>query len=264
MIDRKYISAPVFNYLEKSYVQAEDKALKRLAKLQKKLARKSKREIEKILTGHSLGIEKKAYQQLFEQHEISEKRYLMLMESIMRQLDRLERDELPDERQSKAKFAPEIPKKLKPFIGSKISFIRRLINRYYRKFRNHQILERLQHYRARRIASFKVMNDFQKLQKHNKIFGDFKVLDKILKRYRSWNLNAERKMDRLEKKFPKVVIPARIKMAQHSCLAKEYQLEKDFLEKGFISEKVFRKLDNQRQKRMAHNLKYKTKLEDLS
>ena len=207
------------------------------------------------MTYHALGIEKKTYTRLFEHHEISEERYLVLNESVMRQLDRLDRDELPDERKSPEKIAPDIPKEVPSFSHLKLKIVRKIARYFYKKFRNKKILERMQHYRARRISSWKVILDFEKLSTYHGLFEESKILQKIITRYRKWNLNAEIKMDKLEVKFPNVIHAARVKMAKHSCLHLTKKLETEFLEKGLISEKVFEDLRQALRKQFDKNLR---------
>lgn len=241
--EQDYIAEDIFKELEDKYSNAEVRAINKLKKIQKKLKKKSSREIEKILTYHTLEIEKKCYQDLLEQDEISEARFCTLNESILRQMDRLDRDELPDERKSPVKYAPEIPKKVDWINRIPEGFLRNLAIYLFKKNQKRKILERLRHYRARRIAGAKVNADLEKLAEHHAIFGEKEILEKILKRYECWHKNAQNKVERLEKKFPNIVIPERIRTAQRSCLTKEYECQKDFYEKGLISEKVFRDLE---------------------
>ncbi len=46
-------------------------------------------------------------------------------------------------------------------------------------------------------------------------------------------------MNHLNNQFPKIITPFMCNMAENSCLKYEKELEKEFLEKGLISEKVF-------------------------
>lgn len=241
--EQDYISEDIFKDLEDRYSNAEVKAITNLKKIQNKLKKKSSREIEKILTYHTLEIEKKCYQNLLEQNEISEARFCTLNESILRQMDRLDRDELPDERKSPVKYAPGIPKKASWIDNIPNGILQDLAIYIFKRSQKIKILERLQHYRARRIAGSKVINDLKKLTKHHAVFGEKEILEKILIRYENWHDNAQRKVKRLEEKFPDIVVPERIRTAQRSCLSKEYECQKDFYEKGLISEKVFRDLE---------------------
>jgi CPA1 family monovalent cation:H+ antiporter len=254
MLDRKYINQSIYDFLENLYSSDENKAVCHLKKLQHKLSGQSDREIEKILTYHALGIEKKSYERLFEHHEISEKRFLVLQESVMRQLDRLDRDELPEERKSPEKIAPQIPREIPSFAHLRFRLIRKIARYLHTKKRNTIILERLQHYRARRIASWKVILDMEKLSTYQGLFEESRILQKIIARYRKWNLNAEVKMQNLEETFPKVVQNTRIKMAEHSCLQLAKKLENEFLEKGLISEKVFQDLNKNLRQQFKKNL----------
>ncbi len=241
--EQDYISEDIFNDLEKNYSKAEDVAIINLQKIQKKLKKKSSREIEKILTYYTLEIEKKCYQNLLEQDEISEARFCTLNESILRQMDRLDRNELPEERKSPIKYAPEIPQQISWINKIPIGIIRDIVKFLFKKNQKSKIVERLQHYIARRISGFKVISDLKKLAEHHAIFGEEGILDKIIERYQGWHDNAQKKVEKLEKQFPEVVIPERIRTAQRSCLSKEYECQKNFYKKGLISEKVFRDLE---------------------
>ena len=113
----------------------------------------------------------------------------------------------------------------------------------------------MQHYRARRIASWKVITDFEKLSAYHGLFEESKILQKIISRYRKWNLNAEVKMDKLEARFPDVIQKSRIEMAEHSCIKLARKLEDEFLDKGLISEKVFQDLNDRLQQQLKKNLR---------
>ena len=52
-------------------------------------------------------------------------------------------------------------------------------------------------------------------------------------------------MDEIEKDFPDTVVPMRIMMAERSCLEHARTLEKEFFEKGFITEKIYAELDQE-------------------
>ncbi|MDH3324115.1 MAG: sodium:proton antiporter [Candidatus Peregrinibacteria bacterium] len=252
--DKDYISEKIFDKLEKDYSRAEDRAISNLKKLQQRLKKKSSREIEKILMYHALGIEKKCYENLLEHYEISEERFCVIRESIYRQLDRLDRDELPEERKSPIKYAPEIPKEVPEFNEIPFEGVRNFFQNLFVNYRKRKILERLQHYRARRIAGAKVIFDFEKLREHHAIFGEKDILDNIIERYKGWHKNAQEKVEQLEKKFPKIVVPARMKIAKNSCFKKERKCQKEFCGKGLISEKVYQDLKENLEKKVEDNL----------
>ncbi len=249
-----YMAEQVFLGLKESYSKAEKDAIEGLKKLQHTLQKKSSREVEKILMYHALAIEKKCYGKLFEKHEVPEKLFCVLRESILRQMDRLDRDELPDERKSPIKYAPEIPKEIPELNKIPTARCRRFSQKLFRKFRHKKILQRLYHYRASRIASAKVIADFEKLLKHHAIFGDKSTLEKILKRYDFWHNNAQKKVDKLEVDFPGIIIPARVRIAKHSCFKKEHECQKGFHEKGLISDKVYLDLEKNLVKKIDVNL----------
>jgi hypothetical protein len=183
------------------------------------------------------------YRKLFTTREVSEERFVVLRERIDRQLDRFEHDTLPDERQPRLKYAPEVTDKcLMEIVLRKFGF-NTLADKRAEEFKKFKIVSRLQHYRARRISSWKVIQDFERLRSDHPVFSGSKVVDKIIERYRLWNTSAEKKMVDLEEKYPHIVIPCRINMADRACLSKVKRLEKDFLEKGFISEKIYDSLE---------------------
>jgi len=254
MKSRRYITREIFDELEKKYRKSEHRALEKLEKIRSHLAQKSDRELRKIASFHALGIEKKCYEELFQNHEISEKRFCVLIESIHRQTDRLRRDELPDERKSPAKYAPEISVHPPKFIDRLPNFAKNIARRKFKNFQKKQIHERVQHYRARQIASFKVILDFRRLAEHPEIFGNSKIIEKIIRRYEKWHQNAREKTEKLEMKFPKIVKSLQIRIATHSCHCLEKKAQKSFLEKEFISEKVAQKFENDLEIRIKKNL----------
>lgn len=238
LLDKKYISDAVHIELKHRYAAEHDRVGKGLKKLEKGL-KNNNRALEKILTHFALGIELKTYRKLFALREVSEERFVVLRESIDRQLDRLEHDVLPDERQPKHKYAPEVTEK---HISVQVCQILSLVN-YTKKLKAHyktkRVVSRLQHYRARRISSWKVVRDFERLSLEHPVLSGSPVVGKIINRYKKWNQNAEKKMHELEVEFPEIVIPYRIAMADKACLARAKKIEKDFMEKGFISEKIY-------------------------
>ena len=248
LLKRQYISAPIHETLKSKYEKHKDYAIKQLEKV-KKILPKSDRENEKILTHYALGIELKTYKTLFEKQELSEDRFITLRNSIHRQEERLENDILPDERKFTAKFAPVIPIACPLCKNIKIKWLKKLITKAFKYRQTQQIKLRLQHYRARRIASWKVAYDFEKLEESHSIFKDSETVKKIIKRYKDWNQNSKAKMSTLEKKFPIIVIKERLQIAEGSCFKKEQEIEKEFFEKGLICEKVFEDLDAEIEKK---------------
>jgi CPA1 family monovalent cation:H+ antiporter len=242
LLDKKYISTPIYKNLQAQYAAQHKMVANGLQRLEDSLDN-NKRALEKILTHFALGIEMKTYRKLFANNEVSEERFVVLRESIDRQLDRLDHDVLPDERQPRHKYAPEINDRCLLEI-----LLRKMGLHYWADsraliYKKNRIVSRLQHYRARRISSWKVVLDFERLQSDHPVFKGSEVVDKILVRYRRWNANAEQKMIELEAKYPEIVIPYRVTMADRACLSKVKRLEKDFLEKGFISEKIYDSLE---------------------
>lgn len=242
LLDKKYISTPIHQKLQAQYSAQHKMVARGLKRLEKSLDN-NQRALEKILTHYALGIEMKTYRKLFVNNEVSEERFVVLRESMDRQLDRLDHDVLPDERQPEHKYAPEVDERcileliLRKLGLNKLAAVRANI------FKNSRIVSRLQHYRARRIASWKVVLDFERLQSDHPVFKGSVVVDKILERYKQWNNGAEKKMLELEVRYPEIVIPYRVTMADRACLSKVKKLEKDFLEKGFISEKIYDSLE---------------------
>ncbi len=251
MHQRKFIPTPVHQKLKVAYEQKEVDAVLRLSEIQEKLSRRGTREIEKILSYHALGIEGQTYRQLFDRYEISEQRYLVLVESILRQRERLERDELPQERQSKAKFAPVIPQSCQWAPTT----LWGIPHRWWVARRDRLIRERLQHYRARKIASNDVIEEFSELLANQNFHIEAKIIQKIINRYRKWNRNAERKLQGIRGAFADVAHQAEIQMAEHSCLQKEIRIEEDFYRKGLISARVHRDRQTDIAQRVRRNLR---------
>lgn len=248
LLERKYIGPKYFVELEEHYVEEKTKAQDQLQKLKKEVP-KYERETEKILTHYALGIELKTYKRLFELREISENRFMALQGSIIRQLDYIEDDVLPEERKETNKVAPCIPKQPQRINKIKMTWLRRWFCGLFQKHKTARILSRMMHYRARRIASWKVISEFEELSHNHEIFKNSRVLRTILKRYRCWNKNSELKMSEMENKFPKIITPERLRMAEQECFKKEQSIEKDFLEKGFLNKKVFEELEEDTSRR---------------
>lgn len=236
MKERKYISAEIYDKLLHHYRSKQDRAEHELDVLQSAMSSNA-REIEKTLILFALGIEMKTYRRLFERGELSERRLRILQGSILRQFDRIEKDVLPTEYISKVSYAPSIPHmKACPFEAE-------WLKNLWKKYRTHRISERWQHYRARRIASWRVILDFRDLKGTHPIFKKSEIVEELLKRYKGWNGNSEKKMRHIENQYPEVINPLRLMVAEASCLKHETELEEEFLGKGLISEKVFENLD---------------------
>ena len=63
-----------------------------------------------------------------------------------------------------------------------------------------------------------------------------------MQRYKKWNVNAEKKIQKLEADFPEILRKTRFNFVQNMCFLQEKQIEKEFLDKGFISDKIFEDL----------------------
>ncbi len=237
---RKFISPKTYKNLKHQYLAKQEKVSCHLKKLEDKLHNNT-REFEKIITQFALGIEKNTYQHLFDIHEIYEERFLVLEESIYRQKNRLKIDILPHERSIEYKYAPEIPSQNSDFIISKylekLGF-GKLSKKCFSRHRKYKIISRLQHYRARRIASWKVVSDLERLQENHRVFRN-PIVKKVIEQYKQWNLNAEGKMAKLEVEFPKTVEPYRMNIAKRECITRALQIEKSFYQKGLINQKVY-------------------------
>ena len=189
--EKKYIHDEVFMSIKDSYGVRKESLEGELNRALKNLLGNDKREIEKVLTHFALGIELKSYTRLYRLKEISESRYNILIESILRQIDRLEKNILPEEMAFNIHYAPNIPTgKLKGFWAP-----------FKKIIREKKILERYQHYRSRRIASWQVILDFQALEVEHKIFADATIIQKILKRYTGWHNLAQKKLAHLQNQY---------------------------------------------------------------
>ncbi len=236
MRERKYISREIFEKLTQHYSTQQERAEHELDVLQSSMIENA-REIKKTLTHFALGIEMRTYRRLFERGELCERRLSVLQGSILRQFDRLDKDILPSEYISLHSYAPSIPHEKSCPVDMA------LVKKFWCKYRIHRISERWQHYRARRIASWRVVLDFEELQTTHPLFQKSEIVEQIIKRYAHWNENSEKKMKHLEAQYPEFIGPLRLRVAQASCLKHETELEKEFLGKGLISEKVFENLD---------------------
>jgi len=250
--EKDYLPPNTYNYLKNQYDAKLEISTIGLNTLRKQFANYD-RETEIILTHYALGIELRSYRKLWGYREISEERFSTLLASIHRQIARLERDELPDERRSSPKIAPPIPDNL-PFLWIKWEVPRKVIDHWFYQYREQKIVHRWEHYRARSIASHKVVRDFSYLHEDHEMFQDSRIVKKILKRYKEWHLSAIKKMAILEKQYPELIIPAQLKLGERICLQKEQIIEREFLRKGFISDKIFHDLEDE----IAHRAKQKT------
>lgn len=244
LVEKKYIAESVFHTLQKKYKKERIKALIEFKKL-KKMFPNSEREAEKILSRFALGIELKTYKKLFALREICETRFLVLRDSIFRQTERLDDDLLPEERVKTSKIAPEIPEKWNWLKNMNDGLLKKWGEKLFAHHQKVRILHRLQHYRSRRIASWKVIQDFQFLQKNHPIFSHSPIIERIIERYKFWNENSEIKMAELEEDYYDIAHPAREKIAENACLRREDEIEKEFFEKGFITEKVFEAMEDE-------------------
>lgn len=238
---KRYVRKDVYEKLLKKYEKSETEIEEKVIKIHQNIINKDDRESEVILSHYALGIEIKAYNRLFELQEISGRRFHVLMSSINRQMDRLEKNILPHEQVSITKYAPSIPSEQKF----------KWFKDFYQRYRNKMILERYQHYRSRNIASWQVLIDFKKLKERHIFFHESPIVEKIILRYEIWNQNAQRRLQSLEKRFPKVIQPFLITLTENVCLKKEHDIESDLFEKGLISEKVLDTLESSLKKKIA-------------
>ncbi len=248
LLKRKYVSKTIHKKLKHQYMAEHEQVIKKLKGLEKRLGNNA-RELEKMFTHFALGIELQTYRKLFAQEEITEERFVVLRESINRQIDRLERDTLPDERQPSHKYAPEVSEECSVSRIYKFLGLKSWAKKVCKSHKHQKIISRLQHYRARRIASWKVVKNFESLVEDHPVFKKSPVVQKIIDRYKKWNENAEFKMQMLEKEYPQIVIPHRTYVTEKACLEQMKYIEKKFFEKGFISEKIYENLEGEIQER---------------
>ncbi len=210
----------------------------------KKQTKNTKRETERILSHYALGIERQTYQSLFTIGEITEERFVALNDSILRQIDFLEHNILPEERKATFQVAPNVPK----FTCWQTGWLSKLcptswLKFIFKSYRKSKIIDRMIHYRARRIASWRVLRDFKSLQKNHDLFQHSHTIAKIIKRYEGWNKNSEAKIAQMEKLYPKTIMKERLRMAEQECLKREHKIEREFFEKGFLNQKVFLEME---------------------
>ncbi len=243
LLKRKYISKKSHDILLKKYEQEKVQSLDFLAKIKGRTT--CTREIEKLLSHYALGIEKRTYKRLFSLREITEERFLALIGSILRQIDYLEQDVLPEERKETHKVATEIPQEcqLNKIITNLIP--KKIIENWFNSYQKEKILSRMMHYRARRIASWRVIHDFEKLKHDHTLFKKSQIVAKIIDRYKSWNKNSELKIAQMEKDFPEIITEERLRMAEQECFRKEHELEREFFDKGFLNQKVFEEMEEE-------------------
>ncbi|HEY5714000.1 MAG TPA: sodium:proton antiporter [Candidatus Gracilibacteria bacterium] len=245
MLEAQYITKKLHTTMVQKYKENLVCLSQELKKLKSKY-KNHKRETEKILSQYALGIELRTYQKLFEYQEISEDRFRTLRGSIYRQIERLESDELPNETQKTSRIAPRVPDENPGGIWGW------LIDHLFEDYRQYKILHRWQHYRARRIASWKVIRDFRVLYKEHEEFKNSPVVKKIIERYESWHANSESKIRQLEKKYPDFVAQVQENFVERMCLKKEIDFERELFEKGLINRKVYQDI--------AKEIKFKSDL----
>lgn len=242
LLKRKYISNSSFETLTLRYKKERENTQESFEIL-KNETKGSHREMEQILSYYALGIEKRTYKNLFEIGEITEERFVALEDSIMRQIDFLDQNILPEERRATFQVAPNIPKEKDVAKKFRRYCPKGLMSRYFKKYERTKILSRMMHYRARRIASWRVINEFKKLKEKHLIFTKSHTISKIIHRYEGWNKNSEAKIKQLEKQFPDVINVERLRMAEQECLRREHEIEREFFEKGFLCHKVFEEME---------------------
>jgi len=247
LLDRKYISTKSCKILLKKYEKERDQSLEFLAEI--KGNTKCVREIEKLLSHYALGIEKRTYKNLFALGEITEERFVPLIGSILRQIDYLEQDILPEERKETHKVATEIPKQCDFCKIISILLSKKLAKNWFKIYQKNKILSRMMHYRARRIASWRVIYDFRKLKSGHTLFQKSHIIAKIIKRYEGWNENSESKIAQMETEFPEIIMAERLRMAEQECFRKEHEIEREFFEKGFLNQKVFEEMEEEVEKK---------------
>ncbi|MCB9809622.1 cation:proton antiporter [Candidatus Peribacteria bacterium] len=219
--EKSLLSPPVYAAMEKRYAKHERSTAKRLAEIQNQLSGEETREIEKMLNYHVLMIELQEYHKLFQLKEISEKRLQVLQESIWRQVDRLELDILPEEHEKiGGKTAPHIPKQCR----WQQSTLFGLPYKWWRRKRQKQILERLDHYRARALSGRAVIQQLQHMHQMKELQCEWPMIDRIIARYVAWVANAEEKAEALRTEYPELLFEAEMQVAEHYCCLRGQEL----------------------------------------
>ena len=207
LYDKQYISRENSNRLQKIYKKEHRKSLSRLATLVSQI---SEEKMEQIFRLHALSIEEKILQKLLDVGEISEKIFWKIHEKLLRQSDRIERNE------EQIKGNPTDLKKIQA----------------------KDVPVRYQIARARIILTAKVIKKLEEMKKAN-ICLSTKVIDFVVKQYKKWNEESIEQQEYLLKRYPD-----RIKKEEFIILSQfldtlEKNLVSDLHEKSILEERVF-------------------------
>ena len=195
-----------------------------------------------ILRKHLLGIERQAYIQLFDKHEISERMLVILKGKIERQIDRLER---------RVPQASEVGK------GSRLAlwelehriykFIDKIDLPVIKKWSENRKLdfeiEVYQKYRARKIAVEKAMKELDNITA-TRAFIDQAAIDDARKQYNYWFENSLKRLDEMEKKNPILIESIRFVIGNTVSIALEQKILRELLQKGILAENAYAEVND--------------------
>jgi hypothetical protein len=170
-----------------------------------------------------------------------------LRDDVFRQRDIISRSSIIDIKNASMvnnKIAPEIVKNIElPELLKKNTFICFTWEKINKWRKRYSISERLKHYRARRIASWKVLMSLKDLYDNHSIFKNSEIIKNIYCQYQEWHKSTEKELERINDDYPEISEKIRLSFIKKTCLRQEKKSEISFFENGFISEKIKKNID---------------------
>jgi monovalent cation:H+ antiporter, CPA1 family len=207
LCEKQYISKENSKRLQKIYKKEHRKSLSLLATLVSQIPEDK---MERIFRLHALSIEEKILQKLLDVGEISEKIFWKIHEKLLRQSDRIERNE--EQIQGN-------PADLK-------------------KIQLKDVPVRYQISRARIILTAKVIKRFEELKEAN-VSMPSNVIDIVIQQYRRWNTESVEQQDFLLAKYSDCIKKQEFIILSQFLDTLEKNLVSDLHEKSILEERVF-------------------------
>lgn len=191
-------------------------------------------EVVFILKQYLLGIEKNIFHYLYVNEEITQDLLIILLNNINMQLENI--DSLKKTKLGAITFFdPD---------GWFVSLCKWLgFKKWAQSVKEKEIMLRYEMYRARVIATSRVLDSLEEIQSC-RLFFEKNVIEELKTKYTQWHENASRKLALLEAEHHSVCRRVQIYLAWRAALHVEEKKLKQFIRSATSSDKVYIKLQN--------------------
>lgn len=224
-IEKKwYINTEEHHELRRKYEQELSTSIARVKKLFEDNPESMKRVIKSALLLHALWIEKQYLKDLYHYHEIDEFNFKIILNKIIRQIERIEQG-MPQLR-TEQEYASELnifEKIMEYFHGDRDNFI----DVYMRN-------------RTRVIITRKVIKELNHLQSIDFWF-DTDLFSEVIDLYKDFNKSAEKKKQGIRQEHNISILGLEAKLADKSLLKIEEKVIEDLYKKEIITPKLYLK-----------------------